>query len=317
MLDFTKLTSLEFICLHLRCTPEMMQKFVSAQGGGLYRPIRLRRRRKSTRPRLVYDVERPLRRIHKVVADGLRGQVDALPSSVQAYRKKASILKNAANHVGKEWIATGDIRDFYDNIELGMVVRVFERAGCSRLAAIVLARVCTLSGRLPQGARSSPAIANLAVRDLDQAFQHLAGPAVAYTRYGDDFTFSGPSVPARVDVADIAARFGFTLSAFQARRVGTGQMVTGLSVDNPEKRPRMPRWKRREIERAVHYAEKVGMPEHLHRAGSRQRLLPRDAQKAMRRLQGLFASYEPVEPALVSAWRNRLLATIMDESCDR
>ena len=76
-----------------------------------------------------------------------------------------------------------DIRDFFGSVTRTSVFTTFRRIGYSRLVSNMLADVCTLHGSLPQGAPTSPALANLAALGLDvrlSAFAKRHG--FAYTR---------------------------------------------------------------------------------------------------------------------------------------
>ena len=93
---------------------------------------------------------------------------------------------------------------------------------------------------LPQGAPTSPALANLAAIRLDRRLSGLAAAAgCAYTRYADDLTFSGGDDLARSRkrlasvVAGIADEEGFALNHRKTRfmRRGVRQHVTGVVVN--------------------------------------------------------------------------------------
>jgi hypothetical protein len=93
---------------------------------------------------------------------------------------------------------------------------------------------------LPQGAPTSPSIANLAAFGLDVRLAALARTAGArYGRYADDLVFSGDGAFARsaLDftalVAGIAAEEGFNLQARKTRlmRKSQKQRVAGVVVN--------------------------------------------------------------------------------------
>jgi hypothetical protein len=93
---------------------------------------------------------------------------------------------------------------------------------------------------LPQGAPSSPALANLAAYRLDTRLAGLAAALGArYTRYADDLAFSGGTELARAArrviprIAAIALEEGFTVGPRKTRlmRPGVRQRVTGVVVN--------------------------------------------------------------------------------------
>ncbi|MEM8736564.1 MAG: reverse transcriptase domain-containing protein, partial [Planctomycetota bacterium] len=95
--------------------------------------------------------------------------------------------------------------------------------------------------RLPQGAPTSPAIANAVAYRLDQRLAGLARSVGAdYTRYADDLTFSGDlsfvGAVSRVIplVGAIAMEEGFTVNFRKTRRMYSGhrQTVLGLTVND-------------------------------------------------------------------------------------
>lgn len=57
--------------------------------------------------------------------------------------------------------------------------------------AQALAQLCTHNGILPQGAPSSPALANIIFNPIDQQILNsISTKDITYTRYADDLIFS-------------------------------------------------------------------------------------------------------------------------------
>jgi hypothetical protein len=163
-----------------------------------------------------------------------------------------------------------DLEDFFTSIPHARVFHVFRVAGYPGPVARVLAGVCTtalppaefahcprpedaaalaryqrlrknaLSQHLPQGAPTSPALANLCALGLDR---RLAGAAAAagaeYSRYADDLAFSGDAPFGRrsMDFATLAAGIaldeGFQVNFRKTRVMGRAsrQRVCGLIVN--------------------------------------------------------------------------------------
>jgi hypothetical protein len=122
------------------------------------------------------------------------------------------VCSNAAPHAGQRVVVKFDLENFYPSVSFNRVTAIFRSLGYSREAAIWLGRLTTaalpaslvrqsssnadlqpyLGRRLPQGAPTSAALANLSAFALDLRLAGLARSfGVQYTRYSDDLTFSG------------------------------------------------------------------------------------------------------------------------------
>lgn len=174
-------------------------------------------------------------------------------------------LSGAQVHAGEAVVATFDLAQFFPSIGLGRIHGIFRSLGYPWAVARRLAGLCTtvtpaavflrlpaddrpdrqvqaLHGvpHLPQGAPTSPALANLLAWSLDRRLHGLARAAGAnYTRYADDLAFSGDAAFARglgrfaKAVGTIAREEGFFLNAAKTRTMPreTRQRVTGIVVN--------------------------------------------------------------------------------------
>ena len=114
-----------------------------------------------------------------------------ISNSVHGFVPYKSFKTNAQEHVGATHIVNVDIKDFFPSITTPTVASVFESLGYSDKVSLNLAKLTTFENSLPQGAPTSPAIANLALRFFDEAMKRYAEDnTLIYTRYADDLTFS-------------------------------------------------------------------------------------------------------------------------------
>ncbi|WP_375430732.1 reverse transcriptase family protein [uncultured Friedmanniella sp.] len=232
-------------------------------------PLRLYRyrwvRRPGAVPRLL-EVPTPILR---AVLRRLLGEVLVwvpLHPAAYGFVRGRSALDHARCHVGADLVVSLDLRHFFAAVGAARVAGLFRRMGypdgvVPTLTGLVTHRtpVGVLSGmpsggdsssrallrarlrapHLPQGAPTSPALANLACFALDR---RLAGYAEAlggatYSRYADDLVFSGPASlrSARLvqAVSTIVAQEAFTLNPAKTRvqRSSQRQLVTGIVVN--------------------------------------------------------------------------------------
>ena len=174
---------------------------------------------------------------------------------------------NAGPHLGRRVVVKLDLENFYPSVRFSRVVAIFRSLGYAREAAIWLARLTTatlpdqltrkgaaqpelqpyLGRRLPQGAPTSPALANLSAFAADLRLAGLARCFEAnFTRYADDLTFSGDErflnslavfLPLVGQIVR-SERFRLNKAKCKVIRNNQRQQVTGVVVNE---RPNVPR----------------------------------------------------------------------------
>jgi RNA-directed DNA polymerase len=98
-----------------------------------------------------------------------------------------TISTNAKAHVNKDLVLGIDIKDFFPSIKLKSVEHIFKSAGYNSRIARDFANLCTYRGKLPQGAPTSPMLANLVSLNLDKDIsEYCQTKNLEYSRYADD-----------------------------------------------------------------------------------------------------------------------------------
>lgn len=220
----------------------------------------------------------------------------------QAFGEGNSIKKCAARHCGAKWLIKIDIADFFSSISEIQIYRIFRALNYQPLVAFELARLCTvrsyalgprrsspqwrsrkfnetippyhqsLLGYLPQGAPTSPLLANLAMLNCDSTLEKLAQKSgLTYTRYSDDLCFSTRDksfgrTRARKFVFDaykVISQAGFQPKLRKTTIVPPGgkKVVLGLNVDSDL--PRLAKSTKDRIRQHLYFLEKVGPTEHV------------------------------------------------------
>jgi len=170
------------------------------------------------------------------------------------FRRKHSIITNAAVHRKKRYVFNIDLENFFGTINFGRVRGFFisnRNFALTPKAATVLAQISCNDNVLPQGSPCSPVISNLIGHILDMRLAALAyKTGCNYSRYADDLTFSTnkqifpTEVAERVKGAEhqwqagreltrLIIKTGFTINAGKTRMqyLGSRQEVTGLVVN--------------------------------------------------------------------------------------
>ena len=179
-----------------------------------------------------------------------------------AYIEGRSHLENAKKHIGARELLKIDLVNFFGYITLENVKSIFTDCGYSEKVSHHLAKLCTLSDKLPQGAPTSPSISNIILFKLDQKLQNLSKKNnLTFTRYADDLFFSGNIIPhdfyllVKKHIEDE----GFILNQNKTQFIRGRQrkIITGLVVD--ETKVRVPKKMRREYRKDSYYMIKNGI----------------------------------------------------------
>ncbi len=203
----------------------------------------------------------------RILADILN-RIPPWYTAAHGFVKGRSVRSFAAEHVGQEVVLRIDLADFFPTVSGARVQALFRTLGYPEPVADALGGLCTNATpagvfspkrwplidaanlrdtqrlyrrpHLPQGAPTSPALANLCAHRLDCRLTGLADWAGAvYSRYADDLAFSGGVEVARriesyaAQIGAIASEEGWRVQHHKTRvmRRSVQQRLTGLVVN--------------------------------------------------------------------------------------
>jgi RNA-directed DNA polymerase len=167
-------------------------RYLSYRANFLYKTYPIAK--KNGNQRIIAQPSRELKAIQGWI---LRNILDKLSSSQysKGFEVGESILDNAFPHLGSNFLLNIDLENFFPSIHASKVYGVFKSIGYSKEICILLTNFCVYRSGLPQGAPTSPKLANLVCWKLDVRIQGYAGPrGIVYTRYADDITLSAQNL---------------------------------------------------------------------------------------------------------------------------
>jgi RNA-directed DNA polymerase len=214
-------------------------------------------------------IEAPKRRLKEIQRTILREILAHIPPhpAAHGFVHGRSIKTFATVHAGQDVVLRMDLKDFFPSISGARVEALFRTAGYPETVAALFSGICTNAvphaywrsagagwnleqirdareiysrAHLPQGAPTSPALANMLAYRVDCRLEGLAHAAGAhYTRYADDLAFSGGLEFARsferfsVHAAAILLEEGFAAHHRKTRvmRRGVRQHLAGIVVN--------------------------------------------------------------------------------------
>ena len=217
--------------------------------------------------RLIESPKRDLKDLQRRILSSILDRIPA-HQSVHGFVKGRSIATFAAPHVGRHIVLRLDLENFFPAFPAARAQAMFRTLGYPEPVADRLGGICSnavprsvwndrpmeidsqhwseardLYARphLPQGAPTSPSLANITAFRLDCRLFGLArSVGAAYTRYADDLAFSGDEEFARVverfsaHAAAIALEEGFSVNHRKTRimRRGVRQSLAGIVVND-------------------------------------------------------------------------------------
>jgi hypothetical protein len=283
-------------------------------------------------PRLIEQPKARLKECQRIV---LREILDAIPAhdAAHGFVRGRSVRTHAAAHVGARVVIGFDLEDFFASVGPGRVLAIFRSVGYAPGIARILSALSTnvvpadewaslppaepaliarqwrfgrrlAAPHLPQGAPTSPALANLAAFRLDTRLSAYAATLGAtYSRYADDLAFSGGrrllrGAPAlRAAVSQIARDEGFRVHERKSRLMTAAGRQRLCSVVVNE-RLNVPREEYDRLKAILHDARRNGLD-----AANRDGIPEFRAH-----LTGRIAWVESLNPARGARLRERLAA---------
>ncbi len=231
--------------------------------------------KRSVGVRLLEAPKARLKHVQRRIAADILSSIPAHSAS-HAFARKRSALSYVQPHIGQAVVLRLDLVDFFPSMTASRVFGLFRSLGYPYAVTHLLTNLCTsvvpsgvfenaiekldrltssfnqahairhqLRSRycrlhLPQGAPTSPKLANLIAYRLDCRLSGLATSANAtYTRYADDLLFSGDKEFGRcvssfsTQVAAIAVEEGFEVNYRKTRimRSSTRQLAAGIIIN--------------------------------------------------------------------------------------
>jgi len=251
----------------LEVTPSKLQWLIYERGASnIDHYLRYEIPKKSGGKRLISSPKKDMKKTQKWILENILIHLD-VDIAAMAFQKGLSIIDNASLHVKSKIVVRIDIKDFFPTITFPRVRGFFESLGYNPGVASVFALICTDSPKiilkqesidgeknnkdyphfiaigersLPQGACTSPSLANLICRKIDSRLKgYSTKSGWKYSRYADDLIFSTTledSAPHRLikSISSIISEEGFKVNQSKTRlmRAPNRQTVTGLVVNN-------------------------------------------------------------------------------------
>lgn len=258
---------------------------VARRAHGRYRIFYLQKRVPGrTGLRMICIPPKSLMQAQRWLVEHVLRYTEAHPASF-AFHPDSSPVHAAEQHPNTRWLLKVDIEDFFHSVRERKVAAIFARIGFQKLLAFELARLCTIGcdrgptanpsprttpialyasgyeGMLPQGAPTSPMLANLAMARTDAALAALAlDRGFRYARYADDLAFSTDTDRTvaemrslQRDVCRILNQAAFRPNHRKTviRGPGSRRIILGLLVDGPS--PRLSKEFRDNLRLHLHY----------------------------------------------------------------
>lgn len=225
-------TSIQDLSKLLPIDPNKLQTIVRTRNHYYKREEKLK---PDGRKRILHKPQGELKRVQRLLHSKWLNQLP-LHDLIHSYRKKRSQLSNAKPHVGNPYMIKLDIKDFFPSIGSLRVYNLFRELNCSSSVARLLSLLTTYENQLPQGAPTSPAIANQILIPLAKRVNGLCSKLkLDASIFADDITISGAARSTKVKnlLINIIRDEGFSINTQKVKIFNPRdkKTVTGVVVN--------------------------------------------------------------------------------------
>lgn len=244
----------------LRCLPQRLG-YLAKNADRLYRVAQEIEKSDGSK-RVTFDAKPALKEIHRRIKSEILDRV-TFPLYLTGSIKGRDYKANAELHVGAVIVIAEDIGSFFPSTTTAHVFDVWRNFfGFSDEIARLLTVLTTRNGELPQGAITSPYLANLVFwRDEPALHDRFAADGIVYSRFVDDVAASSKTpIPPERKTEIVRLIFGLMLrhgykpkrKKHELKTAGQQMTVTKLTVNQ---KPGLPNADRARIRAAVHRLE--------------------------------------------------------------
>lgn len=208
-------------------------------------------KKSSTEQRIIKKPSKNLAIIQKKLNYILSLVYESNHNASHGFTKERSIVTNAEVHLEKKVILNLDLQNFFGSINFPRIRALFiTYFKFNSIVATTLANICCDNENvLPQGASTSPIIANMICYRMDKRLTRLAKSShCSYTRYADDITFStnkesfpdsvaiqiGDTIEIGNKLTQIIQQSNFEINALKTRisTEAEARYVTGIKINS-------------------------------------------------------------------------------------
>lgn len=243
---------------HLEWTlgvPRAVLRELAATAPAHYHPFRQRQGHKL---RTIDNPDEQLKHVQRQINRRILDEIP-MPDHLHGGVRRRSPLSNVAAHLGQRCLVRLDVEDFFPSITNRHVFSVWRDQLCfGRLVSSLLTQLTTYRFRVPQGAPTSTALANLVLAPVESALlERTAEVGVIYTRFVDDIGLSGDDP--RAVIQEVVTRLRAVGLRIHRKKLAdeqgimgprNPQLLTGYNA-NCRRGPSVPRKKRNNVRAAI------------------------------------------------------------------
>lgn len=237
-LNVPVINNFEHLAEQLSLTQELLY-FLTYKKQYCYTQKRIQK--KDGKRRVLHIPSLALKVVQRWILKEILERINVSDQAMAFVPKKNGLKINAEYHKKNIFILEMDIKNFFGSIKEKQVFQLFCKIGYNTDVSAILANLCTFEDVLPQGAVTSPYIANLITYHLDVRLNGLCSRKdVVYTRYADDMSFSSNN-RTKLNLIEKIVKYivedeGFEINPKKTRYLSNDvkKTITGITINNEE-----------------------------------------------------------------------------------